>query len=889
MKSAPQTLFDTNLTTAQKVFGDSSMAFGQPLNRNIYYSVKDGVWSDWTCWECVNGNVGGYPNAVTDDVYVRHNIVSDSSINAVITLNVNNLFIASTGTLRMYNNTGFGTQTWSVNGNIKSLGILDMTSGGVGASYLTILNLYGNDNYVDKTKFTAGTNSSINYARVGDQNIMNLSYYNLNILVVGKLAQNTKYMTSDLVIAGALIQSNSSGTSPTTFECGSYNLTVNGNTTLQAGTFSKNGAGNLLFIGVFSPNSSVVISFSGNPNIEFRGGFYDGFINSPIVSGTGTWSFTTNNQGLDIFCLSFDAPIYVAAGITLTLGNVYGNSNISLNSTSYIDGGAASAFINKGKLNFNAAAAVTNSFLTTTYNFAGFTNTVGYTGNYTATILGASLGGAQYWNLTVTGTGTKTAAGAMVTNGTVLVSGNSSRLDGAGANTIGGALTLTGGTFNINGNTTIAGNTTVSTSTTGGFLNASTYNITFSGTSSFSSSGAVGTFSKSGAGSLTFVGLLTISFYTIDWSGNPTLEFRGGITQTGAGFGTSITFGTGAVSATTNTQTWTVSGLSITLAALTITGAITLNTTASGATYIQVNTVDGTVVGSAWVNKGFFYLNSTTTPMTTAGTYDLTTFANVIGYVMTAAFTIPLTSYTGLAIGGTGLKKLSGNTTIGTSGLYILSATGTFGSGTLDTEANNLTVNGTTTSSGTFNATGAGAFIFVGSCTLANFSWSGNPTAEFRGGFTSSGGPTISSGTGTWTFSTNNQTVTMYFGATPTFDCPILISGAITVTTAANTVFPVVFTNTINGNNAGSTFDNRGYIQYQHATRPMVTGVLQTNAAANIFYYNALGNQDITGGTYRTLTLAGSGVKTLQGNVVVATTYTLTAPATLNLNGFTRT
>ena len=71
----------------------------------------------------------------------------------------------------------------------------------------------------------------------------------------------------------------------------------------------------------------------------------------------------------------------------------------------------------------------------------------------------------------------------------------------------------------------------------------------------------------------------------------------------------------------------------------------------------------------------------------------------------------------------------------------------------------------------------------------------------------------------------------------------------------------------------------------------MTTGVLQCNNGANTFKYNMAGDQDVTGGTYRTLEFGGSGVKTLQGNVVVNTTaggsWSITGTASINYNGYT--
>jgi hypothetical protein len=73
----------------------------------------------------------------------------------------------------------------------------------------------------------------------------------------------------------------------------------------------------------------------------------------------------------------------------------------------------------------------------------------------------------------------------------------------------------------------------------------------------------------------------------------------------------------------------------------------------------------------------------------------------------------------------------------------------------------------------------------------------------------------------------------------------------------------------------------------------MATGILDTSTNLNTWIYG-LSNQDIKGSpttspkqVYRNLTLNGGGTKTLQGYVSVQNTYTLTAPASVNLNGYT--
>jgi hypothetical protein len=266
------------------------------------------------------------------------------------------------------------------------------------------------------------------------------------------------------------------------------------------------------------------------------------------------------------------------------------------------------------------------------------------------------------------------------------------------------------------------------------------------------------------------------------------------------------------------------------------------------------------------------------------GVFTQSASTSIVGFTYNGNMTLPFSTFQGLYIGGSGVKTLSANTTVAQN--FQIAGTSATVDG-LECSTFDFSVTGTTTNSGLLSKNGAGSMVFVG---LANFgnalNLTGNPSVEFRGGI-SINCSTFYTGTGTWTFTTNNQSVTGNISVN-TFDCPILISGAITVTANRNANFQMKCLNTINGNNAASTFDNQTTLNYQNATRPMVTGVLQTNAAANTWIYG-LNNQDIKGGTYRILTLNGTGVKTLQGNVIVATTYTLTAPATLNLNGFTRT
>jgi hypothetical protein len=177
--------------------------------------------------------------------------------------------------------------------------------------------------------------------------------------------------------------------------------------------------------------------------------------------------------------------------------------------------------------------------------------------------------------------------------------------------------------------------------------------------------------------------------------------------------------------------------------------------------------------------------------------------------------------------------------------------------------------------------------IFIGtfSCdSFGGFDWYGNPAIEFRNNVTwNTDGSHANPGAGNIRFTTNNITLT------PRGGFPSLINNAITIENitltipTASTAVPV---SNINGTTGTSKLINQGVIYIQSATEIMTTGVVDFSTTANTIFYNLNGNQDIKAVTYRNLTLSVGGVKKLLGNVSVQNTYTLSAPATLNSNGF---
>ena len=417
------------------------------------------------------------------------------------------------------------------------------------------------------------------------------------------------------------------------------------------------------------------------------------------------------------------------------------------------------------------------------------------------------------------------------------------------------------------------------------------YNLTVTGSSTLNNAKLM----KSGSGNVLFIGVCIVQGFTtatIDFSaGNPTVEFRGGLSV--GCYQRALTTGTSQWKFTTNNQTIDSSNYSPPIfdCPVLISGAITVTIVNGYAGFpdscyaLFNNDVNGDNAGSTLKNSGAIWFAKASPVIMTTGIFDWDYANTGIGYVMNANFTLPYTNYRGLRVEGTGTKTLSANTIVRERFISKL------GGATTDCSTYDLSVLGYTDMvSSTLLKTTSGALVFGGliGSQAATFTFSGNPTVELRGGLNIQNG-TINSGTGLWSFTTNNQSVTLFTG--DVMNCPFLISGAIKITNSGMNIIAGVF----DGNNASSELDNRATggltFSYQNTTRPMVTGILTTNAAANTFRYIKAGNQDVKGGTYRTIEFGGSGNKTLQGNVIINVTaggsQSTTGTAVVVLNGFT--
>lgn len=206
----------------------------------------------------------------------------------------------------------------------------------------------------------------------------------------------------------------------------------------------------------------------------------------------------------------------------------------------------------------------------------------------------------------------------------------------------------------------------------------------------------------------------------------------------------------------------------------------------------------------------------------------------------------------------------------------------------------NWTVNGTTTISGTIDQTSAaGTANFVGLVTVnAGGTWANsiNEAVTFRGGIDNNG--SFNTGTGTQTFSTNNQSISgmslIDFGGI------VDVAPGVTVTNSNTSV--VTIAGNLTAGNATSFWVNdvNATLNYGGAAAPMGNRGFTASAAGNTVNYTGAAQtvKQPTGSTYFNLILSGSGIKTLPaapltvaGDLSLSGTATATAAAALAVGG----
>jgi len=569
---------------------------------NVWYSCKDGNWSDPNTWlsNALDRKIVLTPQ-VGDTVYVNHVVTMD-----VATIHIKNIYIS--GTLLA---TASPAVSITIDGDCQVSG-----SGLISLPFqFHNLILNGYNNIISAAGFNAGSFSTVTYNAILDQPILNIPYNNLATQNTGK-----KYQIDNVTVGGTFNQQSN-------YECGNYNLTVNGTSaigTVGAFTFSKNGPGNILFVGNVEFQGATDLS-AGNPNVEFRGGF--DIHTFSFISGTGNVTFSTNSQTLS--CSAFlggvwNAPIIVQGAITVTLTGGTFTANSTINGTV-----SDSTFDNNGilYLAYNSTPMSTGVF-----NYQNTTSsTLGYVFNGAATLPYSS-----YANLVIAGTGIKS----------------------------------------LGANASIAQSLTISS----GIMDCAGYNLSVSTTFTCS-----GDFRATSFSSLLFVGFVQINTGLSSGfdlrTGNPNVEFRGGFDVHASQCYT----GTGTFTFTTNNQAMGFSAFNggLCSANFLVSGAITVTFSGGAVVPNSTGTLNGDNANSVFVmGSGSFDYCNATAPMVTGKIY-CNQAANTFIYGLTGGQDItppsdPTPGYKNLTLNGSGAKRLLGNVSV--KGIYTLTSAATLNS-----------------------------------------------------------------------------------------------------------------------------------------------------------------------------------------------------------------
>ncbi len=705
---------------------------------------------------------------------------------------------------------------------------------------------------------TASTNTVKYTSTTANQTIKATTYANLTIDKSGFSGNlsGTTIVNNNLTITAGILSLNS------------RDITVTGTTTINGELDDFSAAGTNIFVGAVTINLGIWDASIGDPAFTFRGGLTNNF-SSGFTSGAGVYTFDTNAQTISA-TQAFEIQ-NITNNVTSSTGLTIADSNLTADN------------LTQGTNAILTFSGSVPSIVSPIFTSSG--NLVNYTGSTQAIISGI------YNDLTVNGSGIATIGGSTTVAGTMTVSspiinnstlfvttalsGTSTFTQGPSSSLeIGGTITVTtldasvfgnsvqydsstanqtikGATYynlnlNNDGHTaTLGGDTIVNGTLFQGFDTSTfqlhTYNFTFSG----SNTQIEGTIDDDSAtGTDLFTGLLWIDT-TGAWTstGNSNYEFQGSIEADG-----SFSSGSGTYTFDTNSQYIYGSG-----APFTITNVVNDITASDGLEPIYPTMITHLTQGTNAVLLLYDAVPSITT-------LDATASGNLVNYIGGIDQAVIPTTYDTLYIQGSGFSgsasvTLGGNTVVNTY-LYI-TAEATFNLSSYD-----FTNNGTTEFDhfSTLTDTSAtGTNIFVGMVTIDHtgiWSETNNPSYEFRGGLTANTSA-FTSGTGTYTFSTNAQTISGDQSITITNLTNTITTGnGLTFSGSNETV-----TNLTQGTNAVLTFSG---------TVPSITSLSATASGNTVNYTSTSTNQTVKAITYNNLTINDSGkTATLSGNTTV--------------------
>jgi hypothetical protein len=510
---------------------------------------------------------GGASLSVLSSVSIPQNNISGANVlnvgaGTLTTANINFTNDAGVGAHSVTIGSGTAVVTGSING-VEAASTVTVASGGTlrlgGAIFTPTLGT-----------LTASSGSFVEYDGV-DQTIQPHTY-NGQLRLTGS---GTKSLAANTTVAGSLFVGDNA-----TFSVTGFDLVVSGTTTVGTGTggsiiFQTSATGTKTFGGLVTISANASWSNPIAEGIFIQNGITN---NGNFSSGTGIYTFNTNAQAL--------TGTFVLQTVTITGINLTNTNTLTVNG---VLGGTGT--ITQGT---NAVLNISFSSVSVTgFNATATGNTVNYTG---AT---QTVRGGNYFNLILSGSGTKTLnAGTTAIAGNFTVSGSVTTTAVTGL-TIGGSVSL-GGTSFTAGNFThsVAGDWNL---VSGSFVSTGS-TINFNGTALQTISPAQN-FNNLSINNSSLAGVVSASNQTV----NGAFTNNGRLTVPGLFLNGDVTLG---ASSTTNVPVFS------------ITGGVDQNFSANGLTLGDIDVIKsgGDLILTTPLNlEGVLSIQSATTVASGAG------------------------------------------------------------------------------------------------------------------------------------------------------------------------------------------------------------------------------------------------------------------------------
>lgn len=758
-----------------------------------------------------------------------------------------------------------GTRTWS------SLTI--NASGTFSCSAAETFNVSGNWTNNGGT-FTPGT-STVTFDGTGPQAINGTAVsQSFNNIIVSNSASTLSVVgsTTTLTLNGTFTQTLGDFTAPAT-------MNVTGAMTFTVGTFTAgadlNVGGNWISATgtVFIPGTGTV-TFNGTGAQQIAGTSVTKTFNNLVINKTVATLLSAGGG---------TTTITVTGTLTHTQGNFTPPATLNVSGIATLTDGTFS--LGAGTKTFSLDLNINSTAIFSLTNVSAIANIGGDLNmNGTGSITGTATGTINITNdLNINGTGNAIGRSTITVNGTTNVTGDVDFNSATGTKTFIGLVTISGvGAWSSSLNSAfifqggLTHNGTAFTSGTGIYtFNTNPQNIDGSSPLTFASLTATG---------------ITVSYINSNIAGltvTTALSGTGGLTMPVNGL--LILGGTSAITTLTVNANPNIVRYNSTTAAQTV-KATTYHHLEIDKTG-QIATITGTVTmnGNLTVTSGTLALGNSTVVVGGTTTVDGTlSFTNATGTKDFVDLNLNANGILNFTVAET--ATLSGNLTMGNNSTITGTLTGIVsvggnlnitGTGTTIGQST-ITIAGATTVTGDVNFNSAtGTKTFVGLVTIsAGASWTSTANSAFilRGGLTHNG-TTFSSGTGTYTFNTNNQNING--SSSITFDGTAAITGAITVTNFAN----VTLVGDLTGSVAGSTWYNEANSTLNVGAIILTTGTLTATGNPNTVNYNG-GAQTIKGATYYHLQITTAGAKTAGAAITVNGDLTITGIASFDDAGF---